>query len=776
MKNDVSSRRLAAIMFTDIVGYTALMQKDEGLAMQIRARHREVFENTHAKHTGEIIQYFGDGTLSLFQSGVEAINCAIALQRLLQEEPVVPLRIGIHVGDIVFDGTEIYGDSVNVASRIESMSVPGAILISGKLNDELKNHPGILTQSLGDFEFKNVQYPITLYAIANQGIPIPEANELQGKGKRLSKTIAVLPFVNRSPDPENEYFTDGMTEEIINALTKIEELKVTSRTSSFFFKNKQVSIAEVASQLKVSTILEGSIRLAGNKMRITAQLIDVENDVHFWSETFDRALDDIFAVQDEISLLIADRLREYLGHFELADQLVKAPAVSVDAYKRYLQGRYHLLKMTPEEMQMGMIIFQELIKDQPDYALAHIGIHLAYTLLGTIGLIPAQEAFMKGKPHLDKAIEIDESLPDCQLNLSYISFLQDWDLPQTYIHLNNAREIRPTVEYYQSMASTLSAEGKIKAALNYIDTAMQIDPFSGINFHIKGFLNYAAGNYELAIENFKSSLRLNPKFMASPLYQGQTLILMGKAEEALALFKQLPDDDDLTKIGGMTMSAAAIGDVSTAKAGIKVLEDALQSDKMERAINMLINCHALLGNEEEALSMIGKGIEYRLPMMVYLNIEPILKPLRELSRFQELMKLILGSSTTTDPTPRKYKKTLFTPAELKKNRQALEKHMAEEKPYLDPGLTLRSLAEQMGLSANQLSQLLNEGFDKNFSEYINSYRLISFKAKAADPTNQNLTILALAYDSGFNSKTVFNTFFKKSEGVTPSKYWKSLRS
>jgi TolB-like protein/class 3 adenylate cyclase/AraC-like DNA-binding protein len=777
MEKTSSNRRLSAIMFTDIVGYTALMQRDETAAMELRNRHRKAFEELHQTHHGEIVQYFGDGTLSLFQSGVEAVACAVDLQRSLQQDPKVPLRIGIHTGDIVFDGTEIYGDSVNVASRIESMSIPGAILISDKLNDELKNHPELMTKSLGFFEFKNVQQPIQLFAIANDQIPVPKPGELKGKGQRLTKTIAVLPFVNRSPDPENEYFSDGMSEEIINALSKIEGLKVTSRTSSFFFKNKQVPISEVGKQLNVSTILEGSIRLAGKKMRITAQLIDVEDDVHFWSETFDRSIDDVFAVQDEISLLIADRLREYLGHFEISDKLVDTPSVPVDAYKRYLQGRFHVLKMTPEEIEKGMSILQDLINDQPDYALAHLGINLGFTLLGTMGYIPAQEAFTEGQVHLDKAIELNDQLQESQLNLSYMAFLQDWDLQSTYKHLNKAGEIRKTVEFYQSMASVLVAEGKFMAAMNYIDTALQIDPFSGINYHLKGFIYYTQEQYSQAIEFFKESTRLNPIFMATNLYHGQALILMDKPKEALMLFEQLPTDGtDLARLGGITMAQAALGNTEAAKAGINTLESALQSDKMERAMNMLINCQALLGNTEETLSLIEKGIEFRLPMLVYLNVEPLLRPLHGSKQFQRLMKSILGSSTTAEPTPRKYKKALFTRAELKRYRKALEELMAQEQPYLDLNLTLRTLAEQLDLSANQLSQLLNEGFDKNFAEYVNTYRLETFKSLATDPSKSHLTILALAYESGFNSKTVFNTFFKKAMGMTPSKYWKSMHS
>jgi len=775
MKNQ-KPRRLAAIMFTDIVGYTALMQQDEHAAANLRAHHRQQFQRYHAVYHGEILQYFGDGTLSVFQSGVEAVECAIAIQRALDKAASVPLRIGLHMGDIVFDGTEIYGDGVNLASRIESMGVAGAILLSGKLNDELKNQHQISTLSLGYFEFKNVSHPVEIFSVTNEGIKVPARAELKGKQKKQTKSIAVLPFVNMSANQDNEYFSDGMTEEIINALSKINNLKVTSRSSSFFFKNKNIPIPKIGQELNVSTILEGSIRLAGNKMRITAQLIDVMDDFHFWSETFDRSVDDIFAVQDEISLLIADKLREHIGHIEIDDHLVDAPEVPVETYKSYLKSRYHLLKMTKPDIEKGLSILQEVIKVQPDFPLAHLGIHLGYTLLGTIGLIPAGEAFAKGKPFLDKAIELNEELPECQLHLAWICFLQKWDLAGAYRHLNKALEARPVVDFYQTMACTLVAEGKFEASINYIETALQIDPFSDINYHLKGFIFYAEEKYEKAIACFEKSIALKANFSISSLYLGQALLLSGRTDEGMAFFQKLPPDEpgDLLKLGGTTLAYAALGDTVRAEAGISKLEAFLHTDLMERAMNLLISCHTMLGKQEAVFKLIEQGIAYRLPMMVYLNIEPILKPLRPSHRFQDLMLQILGKKTTFEASKRKYKKSLLSKELLAKYRQQLEQLMQEEKPYLDANLTLRSLAQLMHIPPNHLSQLLNEGFNKNFAEYVNAYRLEAFKLKAADPAQQHLTILALAYESGFNSKTVFNTFFKKITGKTPRAYWKEV--
>ncbi len=771
-------RRLVAIMFTDIVGYTALMQENEAKAKLVRDRHRQVFNQFHRLHNGKIVQYFGDGTLSVFKSGVEAVECAIAIQRELKKGPKVPLRIGLHIGDIVFDGTEIYGDGVNLASRIESMSVEGAILLSGRLNEELKNHPQILTQSLGRFELKNIVQPVEVFAVGNEAIKVPERSKLKGKQKPVNKSIAVLPFVNMSRDEENEYFSDGLTEEIINALAKIEGLKVTSRTSSFYFKNKNVPIAEIGKTLDVSTILEGSVRISANKMRITAQLIDVKEDFHFWSETFDHSVEDIFAVQDEISLLIADKLREHLGHFEIEDHLVDTPEIPVRIYKDYLKSRYHLLKMTKTDLEKGLSILEKIIAQQPGFALAHLGMHLGYTLLGTIGLIPANAAFAKGHQFLEKAIELDENLPECQLHLSYIAFLQKWDLEKAYYHLNKSFEIRPTVEYYQSMASVLIAERKAEAALNYIETALQIDPFSAINYHLKGFIFYTQEKYETAIVFFDKAIQLNPHFMASTLYKGQALLLAGQSEKGLAYFQQLPPEggDDIMKLGGITLAHVALGAIQKAEEGMRELQKILETDMMERALNFLVLCQASLGRANQTLELIEKGIVDRLPMVVYFYAEPMLKFLHPDARFQKLMKQVLGDENTFNAPKRKYKKALLNEAELNKYVRQLELLMQNEKLFLDPDLTLRALASQLNLPPNYLSQVLNEGLGKNFSEFVNTYRLEAFKSKVLDPGLQHLTILALAFESGFSSKTVFNTFFKKMMGKTPHAWWKEVKN
>ena len=280
-------RQLLAIMFTDIEGYSAMMQQNEQNAIVVKDRHREILQKEHEQFNGRIIEYYGDGSLSTFGSIVEAVQCALSMQQKFILSPHVPVRMGLHIGDIIFNEQHIFGDGVNIASRIESLGMPGCVLISDKANDELHNHPDLKTVSVGVYQFKNIQRPIEVYALNHENLVKPTPNSLKGKtaeqekgneankttvtGKTIPfKSIAVLPFVNMSNDPGQEYFSDGISEEITNSLTHIKELKVAGSASCYQFKGKNVDLHELREKLSVSTVLVSSVRKQSNWLRITA--------------------------------------------------------------------------------------------------------------------------------------------------------------------------------------------------------------------------------------------------------------------------------------------------------------------------------------------------------------------------------------------------------------------------------------------------------------------------------------------------------------------------
>lgn len=591
-----------------------------------------------------------------------------------------------------------------------------------------------------------------------------------------NKSIAVLPFLNMSSNIEAEYFSDGITEEIINALAKIKELKVTSRTSSFSFKGTTETIAEIGKKLNVSIVLEGSVRLSGNFIRITAQLIEAENDFHFWSETFDRELTNIFSIQDEISLIIADKLREHIGHFELSEHLVDSYTISLDTYKKYLKGRYFLMKLDSSNTMKGISILEEVIEDSPEFPLPYLDINQGYTYMGTMGIISAMEGFMKAQPFLEKAIELNPNLPETQLNLAWISCWQNRNLKQAYIHLNNALSMRPVDNMYLTMSNFLTIEGKLDVAMKYVDKALELAPFGPVNVHYKGFLNYMLGNYETALTYFKRGLGLQPELPFPVVYIGLSHLLLGNQKEGLEYFNKLPSDNTgfLPKLGGTTIAHIYLKNKPEVVKGLSKLESFLTTSSMGEAFYFLILCHAQLNNFEKALEYLQKAIENHVPIVLLLRTDPLAKPLRNLPVFKKCLSDILTLPDQLE-NKRKYKKSLFTDKELINYKNKLNSLMELNELYLNPELNLRLLAKHMNLPPNHLSQLLNEGFEQNFSDYTNSFRLEYFKTKLSSKTAHQLTILALAYDSGFNSKTVFNTFFKKTMGMNPRDYWKQIK-
>ncbi|MDJ0646143.1 MAG: adenylate/guanylate cyclase domain-containing protein [Flavobacteriaceae bacterium] len=439
-------RRLAAIMFTDIEGYTSLMQADEKKALGMREKHRNVFKRITAKYNGTIIQYFGDGTLSTFRSSVEAVECAIELQQAFSENPKIPVRIGIHVGDIIYQNDDIIGDAVNVASRIESCAVPGSILVSDKVHDQLRSHKHIRSEFLDAYEFKNVDGAMPVFAISNEGLKIPQPEEVKGKLKAASspqknasrskkimiafgvllvlavvtyflefytgqepsndKSIAVLPFDSFSKDPDSEILSEGVTEDILTQLSKLKDLHVISRTSVMQYKETKKNIREIAKELGVTFILEGSIQKHGDQIRVTAQLIDTENDRHLWADKYDMTLTNIFTIQSEVSEEIVQALNLNLS-FEEQKELTAIPTKNIEAYKLFLTGRKEADLRTKESIAKSIELYKEAISLDARYAEAYAEIANSIFLETYYSRRNLSEATELANEYLEKAKKIN---------------------------------------------------------------------------------------------------------------------------------------------------------------------------------------------------------------------------------------------------------------------------------------------------------------------------------------------------------------------------------
>ena len=593
----------------------------------------------------------------------------------------------------------------------------------------------------------------------------------------IEKSIAVLPFLNISAEPDNEYFSDGITEEIINALTKIAGLNVTARTSSFVFKNKNLDIRSIGNKLGVATILEGSVRKAKNRVRITAQLVKTDGGFHLWSKKFDRELEDIFELQDEISLLIADQIRENFGHLVMSDQLVSSPEISIKAYELYLRGKHYTHKFSKNEILKGIEILEKVIQLQPDFALAYANIHYAYNMLAAAGLLPAENALKKGIIYLNKAIELDKDLPECHHSLGWHSLNKNWDFISAVKHLNKALELRPGyADAHQKMFITLALEGKKEDSYAHISKALKLDPLSVLNNYFYGYYFYLNENYDEANLHFKKCFEIGPKFLFSyPMY-GLSLIAQGQAEFLLEEEKRIVSDKKTIESFLLkALAYSALKDTSNTEKYLKQLQIKLKGEERDHARFFLIHIYNILEQYDNALALIDEGVLNKEPLMTLLKEDPLLKSLHRFERFQKAMQKIYALSSSAIQKKKPLEPESLIGSEYAEYKINLEKLLKEKHIYLDATLSLRSLSKQLGVHPNKLSWFLNEHFNKNFNEYINTFRIEAFKNKALDSANENITLLGLAYDSGFNSKTVFNTFFKKSVGLSPREWLKSAK-
>lgn len=635
-------RLLAAIMFTDIVGYTALMQQDETNAKDIRDKHRRVLERSITGHKGQIIQYYGDGTLSIFGSAIEAVESAVEIQRELNKEPKIPLRIGIHIGDIVYEDEGAYGDGVNIASRIQSLSVAGGILLSDKVYDEVKNHEGFLTKSYGTFELKHVQRPIEIYAVTNPGLNFPLDEELRSKTEQSFKSIAVLPFVNMSNDPENEYFSDGMTEEILNTLTRIEGLQVTSRTSAFAFKGKLEDIRSIGAKLNVNTILEGSVRRAGERVRVTAQLINSSDGYHIWSETYDRDLKDIFGVQDEISKEIVNTLKTKLVKKEVSSVLVTKHTENMEAYNYYLKGNFYWNKWSPENVLKAIEFFEKAVSEDPGYALAFSNMAGCYVYLAAIGHIKPKEGYSKAKEYASKAIELNDELGESYLALATNDFFFNWDWDSANKNFRKALSLNPgSVAIIHTYGLYLMVIGRYEQAVQYLEKAVSLDPLSlSINSTL-GTTYGLAKKYDKAIKQIEKALEIDPEYRAALQDLGWIYWAMGETDKALEIFHRM---NELTgsKYRGITELCFVYGKLGETEKAEEYLELLHEREKMEpdSVLYMdLASAYTGLGDLDKAFYYLNKSYEEKYSAVLFIRM-PWWNDIHDDPRYHELVEKI----------------------------------------------------------------------------------------------------------------------------------------
>jgi len=514
------ARRLAAIMFTDLAGFTRLGQRDEEAALELRREHQALMRPLFAVHGGREVKTLGDGFLVEFPSAVESVRCAVKIQSEIAERNALPssteridLRIGIHVGDVVEDGSDIVGDAVNVASRLEPLADAGGICVSGAVFEQVRNKVPLPLERVGPRHLKNVEHPVEIYRVV-VAVGAPRSGAPAAEDPSTVR-LAVLPFANLSPSPDDEFFADGLTDELISHVARLPSLRVIARTSVLRYKGSLKSIREVAQDLGVGFALEGSVRRAGRQVRITTQLIDASTEEEVWSSRYDRPLDDIFTIQDDIAGQIAGAVSGHLTKLGVTTVVpfVRAPPETADleAYTEFLHGRkLYTEKGSEQTMRRALELFESALRRDPKFARARVLRAETLGWLGGDGSIPYTEAVLEAKREVALALEQNDGLAEAHSALAGL-LLGDDEVEAAELEARRALELNPSLtDPYRWLAQLAAGAGRIDETVRLLEAAQRLDP---VDINILAFLGRAyhyAGRVPEALAHWERTKPLVP--------------------------------------------------------------------------------------------------------------------------------------------------------------------------------------------------------------------------------------------------------------------------
>ncbi len=535
-------RRLAAILAADVVGFSRMMEKDEtGVLAELKARRRNILMPQLARHKGRVVKLMGDGVLIEFGSAVDAVHCAVALHQDFSAANSaaghqIILRIGINVGDVIVEGGDLYGDGVNIASRLEGLAPPGGVLVSEAVHVQVRGKVTVAFADAGHLLLKNIETAVRAWTWGGAAKTVGQVTR-PGSGAVTTETrpsIAVLPFANMSGDPEQEYFSDGISEDVITDLSKIAGLLVVSRNSSFAYKGKVADVREVGQALQVTSVLEGSIRRSGNRVRISAQLIDAGTGHHLWAERYDRELTDIFAVQDEVTKHIVDALRVTLKPAEQA-LLGRGRTQNVEAHDCFLRGRELLLAPIRNRADFDRIldVLGRAIDLDPGYAEPHAGLGLAhlFDFNNKWGYVP--DALDRSFDFFARAMQLDPNEPYAHYAAAVVCLFRR-DLEGAQAQTRKALALNPNYALaYGTRGSIEVFLGRPAEAEPYLLHAIRLDPANtGQYLHFLGLARLVAGDDEAAVATFEDRIRRAPHSDTSRAYMIAALGHLGRLAEA----------------------------------------------------------------------------------------------------------------------------------------------------------------------------------------------------------------------------------------------------
>jgi TolB-like protein/class 3 adenylate cyclase/Flp pilus assembly protein TadD len=627
-------------MFTDMVGYTALGQRNESISLALVEEQRKLIRPIIRRHNGTEIKTIGDSFLVEFHSALDSVRCSYDIQRAarefnisLPEENRIRLKIGVHLGDVLESKGDISGDAVNVASRIEALAEDGGVCLTRHVYDHVQNKFELPLESMGVRMLKNVKAPIEVYRIV-----LPWVGTKTIPSEFFDKRrIAILPFANISASPADEYFADGMTEELIATMSRIGGLKVIARTSVMGYKGGQKKISEVAKELEVGTVLEGSVRKAGERLRITVQLIDSQTSDHMWAESYDRELRDVFAVQSDIAKTVAEALKVQLLSSERT-LIEKKQAVDPEAYALYLKGRYFWNERTRENVDKAIKYFERVVKMDPGFAQGYSGLADCYNIMLDYSWMNPSLAGDLAKGFSEKAIAIDDNLAEAHSSLALTLSNHFWDFASSEKELKRAIELRPNyAPAFHWYGVLLFQLGRQEEAHSMVLRALDLDPYSrAVNMVVANSLAML-GEKPAAFDRYKELVELHPDFAALRFWKSQVHAWLSEYEAAIDEAKKAVDIDKTPLI---RLNLAWVYAVAGKKQeATKILDDVLSRVGREYVPPVPIGeVELALGRMDEGFRWLQKGLDERDSNLLYfINIpwfkkylaDPRWKPLGE---------------------------------------------------------------------------------------------------------------------------------------------------
>jgi adenylate cyclase len=564
MAEQAPQRRLAAILAADVVGYSRMMQADEaGTLAVLKIRQSEILKPLVSKHHGRIIKVMGDGVLVEFASAVEAVSCAVALQEAMavaneaaEESRRVVLRIGINLGDVIVEGSDLYGDGVNIAARLEALADPGSVIVSRTVFNHVRGKVKLGFDDLGEQQLKNIAEQVRIYRLRPDGEPVTARPALALPDR---PSIAILPFENISHDPDQEYFADGMVEEIITALSRFRNLFVIARNSSFTYKGRAVDVKQVGRELGVRYVLEGSVRKAGERLRITGQLIDASTGGHLWADRFEGTLAQVFDLQDQVTASVVGAIAPKLEQAEI-ERAKRKPTESLDAYDYYLRGLAGIHRGTRESTSEALRLFYEALDLDPEFSSAYGMAALCYDLRKWNGWVtdPVREiAETERLARRAAASGKDDAVALCTAGFALAHVVGNLDDGAAYIH--RALVLNPNFATAWHFSGWVAAyRGEPEIAIEHVSQAMRLSPLDPFSFLAQGaiaFGHFVAGRYEEAASWAHKSVREQPEFIPMVRLLASSCAMAGKLDEAqraMARVRQLDPTFRISDIKGTT--------------------------------------------------------------------------------------------------------------------------------------------------------------------------------------------------------------------------------